>query len=162
MPDEHAGSPSQTAAAAAPEKPETNFMALAPQLLVGDVAASVDYYRETLGFDTGPLEYEEGTGISYMALMRRDGFYLQLRRARAERGVSNRTYERDACDLYFVVRNLDALYEEFSTKAAKILVAPRPMPYPMREFEIEDCNGYVLTFGQPLSRPRDSREGDPS
>jgi hypothetical protein len=136
----------------------TNFIALAPQLLVSDVVDAVAYYREMLGFDAGPLEREAGSGTAYLALIRREGAYVQLRRGATDRRASNRAFERDAVDLYFLVRNLDAIYEEFTAKQVKVLVAPRSRPYPMREFEIEDCNGYVLTFGQPVSRPGETAE----
>ena len=137
-----------------------SFLALAPQLLVSDVMDTVAYYRDTLGFDdTGPVEREAGSGTAYFAMIRRDGCYLQLRRGPADRRASNRALERDACDLYVMVRNLDALYEELTAKQVKVLAAPRSRPYPMREFEIEDCNGYVLTFGQPVSRPEETAEG---
>lgn len=142
-----------------PSPPATNFIALAPQLLVNDVVDAVAYYREMLGFDAGPLEREPGSGTPYQALIRREGAFLQLRRGSAQRRTSNRAFEREACDVYFMVRNLDAIYEEFTAKQVKVLVAPRARPYPMREFEIEDCHGYVLTFGQPVSRPEKTTEG---
>jgi hypothetical protein len=43
---------------------------------------------------------------------------------------------------------VDALYEEFRAKGVKIKREPEIMPYDNKDFDIEDCNGYVLCFGE--------------
>jgi uncharacterized glyoxalase superfamily protein PhnB len=130
----------------------TNFLAAAPQFLVEDVMATSIYYRDMLGFETGPIERHEESEPPYMALLRREGFYIQLRRAANTRRTSNRVYQGEACDVYFVVKDLDGLHRELASRNAKIISPPQAKFYPMREFEVEDCNGYILTFAQPNSQ----------
>ena len=43
------------------------------------------------------------------------------------------------------------LYKEFLEKGVKIPRALCDQPYGNRDFDIEDCNGYRLCFGQDIS-----------
>jgi hypothetical protein len=49
-------------------------------------------------------------------------------------------------------------YEEFKAKGVKIKREPEIMPYGNKDFDIEDCNGYVLCFGEDWQgKPRSAR-----
>ena len=52
--------------------------------------------------------------------------------------------------LYFYPENVDRLYEALVERGASALLAPMDREYGMRDFAIEDPNGYLLQFGQPL------------
>ena len=64
----------------------------------------------------------------------------------------NRTVdpERDAWDAYIWIENADALNAEFKSKGVKITRDICDQPYGCRDFDVEDCNGYRLCFGQNL------------
>ena len=70
------------------------------------------------------------------------------------RGITrpNRKGHPDApWDAYIWVSELSSLHLELQAKGAKILRGPEDSSYDTREFEVEDCNGYVLCFGQDTS-----------
>jgi len=54
-------------------------------------------------------------------------------------------------DVYVWVADLAALQEELQSKGARIMRGPEDTFYHTREIEIEDCNGYVICFGQDTS-----------
>lgn len=47
-----------------------------------------------------------------------------------------------------VVDALDALHADLVRRGAVITQGPRMAPYGIRELEVEDLNGYRLTFGE--------------
>ena len=56
----------------------------------------------------------------------------------------------EAWDAYVWVENADALCNEFKTKGVKIAREVCDKPYGNRDFDVEDCNGYRLCFGQDI------------
>ena len=60
--------------------------------------------------------------------------------------------EGGAWDSYIWIDDADALHAEFKSKDVRIVRAPCDQSYGCRDFEIEDCNGYRLCFGQDLQR----------
>jgi len=53
--------------------------------------------------------------------------------------------------LYLNVDDADALYAEAKANGGKFDQQPTTQPYGMRDFTIEDPNGYLLIFGSPAS-----------
>lgn len=49
------------------------------------------------------------------------------------------------------VNELDALYEDLSSRDVEVLGPPEVMPWGMRAFMIHDCNGSLLMFADPSS-----------
>ena len=58
--------------------------------------------------------------------------------------------EGGAWDTYIWIDDADALNAEFKARGVKIARDIRDQPYGCRDFDIEDCNGYRLCFGQDL------------
>jgi len=56
----------------------------------------------------------------------------------------------EAWDAYVWVDDADALFEEFKSRGVKMTRNICDQPYGCRDFDIEDCNGYRLCFGQDL------------
>jgi catechol 2,3-dioxygenase-like lactoylglutathione lyase family enzyme len=52
--------------------------------------------------------------------------------------------------LYFYPDDVDALHAALVGRGATPLNAPADREYGMRDFAIEDPNGYLLMFGQPI------------
>ncbi len=44
---------------------------------------------------------------------------------------------------------MDRLYSEMVGRGAKVVYGPAQQEYGMKEFYVEDCNGYRLAFAQP-------------
>ena len=59
--------------------------------------------------------------------------------------------DSDAWDCYVWVDDVESLHREFTTKGVKVTRGLCDQPYGNRDFDVEDCNGYRLCFGQPIS-----------
>lgn len=119
---------------------------LAPVLLVPDVGATLDYYRDVLGFEEvrpwelAPDEYGYATRGRWT-------FHF----SRAERATPNSALvPPDLFDVYLWLDDVNALHEELVGRGADILLPPKEQPWQMLEIRVRDLNGYVLGFGQPL------------
>src|SRR5262245_52653367 len=119
----------------------------APNFLVDDVVATAGYYRDQLGF-----RYDRFWGEPpCFCMVYRRGVVIMLKQLERT-GVMrpNRTVdpEEGVWDAYIWGDDADALYSEFRAKAVKIARDICDQPYGCRDFDIEDCNGYRLCFGQ--------------
>ena len=111
--------------------PKTRFEHIDPILSVSDLAASVEYYVNTLGFEKADWVAGHFTCVT-----------------------------RDACTIYLCegcqgnpgawvwagVEDVDALYEEYRATGAKIRDEPANYPWAW-EMRIEDLDGNVIRFG---------------
>jgi predicted enzyme related to lactoylglutathione lyase len=57
----------------------------------------------------------------------------------------------EAWDAYVWVDDADALREEYRSKSVTVTREVCDQPYGCRDFEVEDCNGYRLCFGQDIA-----------
>jgi len=116
-----------------------------PVVPVQNVAATVDYYCGTLGFE---VDFLVGDPPAYGAVVWSDwsaaGSVIQLREA-PELEVGPKDVEL----FVFVGPEIDALHRRFLRAGATVAEAPDTRPWGMREFSIRDCNGYLLRFGTP-------------
>lgn len=122
--------------------------ASAPVLLVRDVVKSANHYRDALGFS-----YERFWGEPPdFVILRRDGMFLMLNQAPAHHPiVPNWKVCGNIWNVYFWVSNADALLAEFRQRGAKIDYDIHDKPYGIREFGIQDLDGYDVAFGQPIA-----------
>lgn len=122
---------------------------VAPYFLVTDVVATANWYRDRLGF-----QYERfwGDPPSFCMVYRR-GVVIMLSQTAAPGAVRpNHVTEphSDAWDAYVWIEDADELHAEFQGKGATIARGPCDQIYGCRDFDVEDCNGYRLCFGQDL------------
>jgi predicted enzyme related to lactoylglutathione lyase len=122
---------------------------IAPYLIVDDVVMTANYYRDKLGF-----HYDRFWGEPpCFCMVKRNGIVIMLSQFETT-GVMrpNRIVDvhGEAWDAYIWIENADALNSEFKSKGAKIARDVCDQPYGCRDFEVEDCNGYRLCFGQDL------------
>jgi predicted enzyme related to lactoylglutathione lyase len=122
---------------------------IAPYFIVDDVVTTANYYRDTLGF-----HYERfWNDPPAFCMVKRGGIVIMLAqletpgRMRPNHVVDT---EGGAWDAYIWIENADALHAEFKSKGAKIVRDVCDQEYGCRDFEVEDCNGYRLCFGQDL------------
>jgi len=120
-----------------------------PILGVPNVRQAAEYYRDVLGFALEPdgvfqPTADEPGGV--YAIVKRPGAWIHFQIRRGEVPVRVRqAFERD---VYVYVAGVDSLYQELLKRGAIIEQPPRNAPYGLRELEVQDLNGYRLTFGE--------------
>jgi predicted enzyme related to lactoylglutathione lyase len=113
----------------------TRFECADPILRVADMAKSVHYYVEVLGFSNAEWGSDDFTCVS------RDeaGIYL----SQGDQG-------QPGTWVWIGVEDVAQLYEEYKSSGARILHPPENYPWAY-EMKVEDPDGHVLRFG---SEPR--------
>jgi catechol 2,3-dioxygenase-like lactoylglutathione lyase family enzyme len=114
-------------------------------LLVDDVAAALDYYRDKLGFEGHAWEVNP-THYGYAS---RGGCNVHFCHVHGARPKPNHiTVPPDMFDLYVYVDDVDGLHEELAGRGADILAPPVNTEYGLREIRVRDPHGYILAFGR--------------
>ena len=124
-------------------QPQVVFTGGHPILNVKNVAASLDYYCNALGFQDVFHWSQEDAPPWTFAQVRRGNFFVYLCQ-QAQGGPGMWMYLNLAS-----VEDLAALYQEYQAHAAKIIEPPTDKPWPMREMLIEDVDGHILRIGAP-------------
>ncbi len=121
-----------------------------PLLRVEDVARSMAWYREMLGFVADPFPAEPPHEF---AILRHGRVELMLRRGTPPARLAPRHYDWDV----YLRRDGERFREVCAALAERGIVTRRleRMFYGMAEFEITDPDGYVLCLGQALEDPGD-------
>ena len=119
---------------------------LAPVLLVPDVEAALEHYRDLLGFEVEP-HVDGGEAIYGYATRDRCNLHLALC---ADGPRPNDEVSPTMFDVYLWVDDVEALHAEFVSRGADVIHPPTDRPYGLREIRVRDLNGYVLGIGAPL------------
>ncbi len=128
---------------------------ISPLLQVKDLKASVEFYREKLGFFTGSLE-------GGFAAIRRDECLIFLAQKTREADLTNRAaraVDDGWCNydlhIHCAPGTLDDLFREFCEKGVSMPAGyengPITRSYGVRDFSIIDLDGYDLVFGEETS-----------
>lgn len=126
----------------------SKLTASSPVLLVRDVVAAANHYRDKLGFSYELLWGEP----PYFVILKRDGMHLMLRQVDDPKHViPHWTVAEKTCNVYFWVDDAMALHQEFVSRGATIDYGPCDQPYGCREFGIQDLDGYDIAFGQVIN-----------
>jgi catechol 2,3-dioxygenase-like lactoylglutathione lyase family enzyme len=124
----------------------SRLAAAVPQFSVSDVLATVHYYRDRLGFAIGDLVADPPA----WGAVGRDDVELFFNRLPDGASSHPRIRALGAYDAYFRVSGVDQLAAEFRERGAVIREGPTNRVYDVREVVIEDLNGLVLAFGEPI------------
>lgn len=128
-----------------PPRPPARLTASAPVLLVKDVVAAANHYRDAMGFTYDRFWGEPASFV----ILKRDGMFVMLKQADDPRHVvPNWTVSEKLWDIYFWVSDADALHAEFVGRGAKIDYGPCDQPWGCREFGTQDLDGHDIAFGQ--------------
>ena len=112
-------------------------------LTVRDIAASIAYYRDTLGF---AVTFEYGQPTFYACLCR-DEAALHL-------VAANKTKREPGHGaLCIFVQDVDALYAELVARKARVVKPPQNYDYGMRDFDVVDLDGNQIFFGMGIKGP---------
>lgn len=123
------------------------FKSMTPNLMVGDVQATIDFYKNILGFSVVASVPNEKTRLQF-AILVKDEFNLMIQ----ERSNFIEEYPslkvskvQPSISLYIQVNNFESFYNELKSHYP-IISDIHSTFYGSKEFAIEDNNGYVLTF----------------
>lgn len=122
----------------------------APILLVKDVVATANYYRDQVGFTVNGMWGEPPS----FCILERDGYCLMLSFTDKENAIRpHHKVVENMWNVYFWVNDVEAIFQELQERGAKIDYALCDQPYGCREFGIQDIDGYDIAFGQDLGVP---------
>lgn len=118
-----------------------------PVFLVPDVVKAAEFYGDVLGFRFHRYWGEPPC----FCIVFRDQVEIFLSQPEAAEANIRKNGAGGAWDIYIDVDNADALHAELLAKGVKVLRSPCDTVYQMREFEVEDSNGYRLCFAHDTS-----------
>lgn len=117
------------------------FVRAMPVLDCTDMARSVAFWRDDLGFDAATW----GEPPSF-AILQRGTVAVAL--ALAEKGSAAVSRNWAA---YVYVEDADALHAELGARGVVVPHPPTTQPYNCRDFVVDDPDGHIIAFGQVLS-----------
>jgi catechol 2,3-dioxygenase-like lactoylglutathione lyase family enzyme len=123
----------------------TKLTGIAPQFLVDDLEAAIEYYRERLGFELD-FCYE-----SFYASVSRDGFAIHLKCAPKTLADRAHRKQHEHLDVHIAVIGAPSLHDELRSRGAIITKPLEERPWSCRDFYVEDLDGYILCFSEPTA-----------
>ena len=113
-----------------------------PQLRITDWKRTQQFYVGGLGFAID-WEHRFEPGFPVFAQLTRDGLSVFLTEHAGDCQVGGAAY--------FVVDDVDALYDEIHRKGIKVHEPPTDSSYGRREMTLKDPDGNTLRFSNPTS-----------
>ncbi len=122
---------------------------IAPFFIVENLAASIDFYNQKLGFKTDLLVPEDDP---FFGIVSRDSVRILLKHiTESIHPVPNHTrHEWARWDAFIWVSDPDALFAEYQSRGLAFHEPLADTDDGLRAFELKDHDGYVLCFGRPL------------
>ena len=114
-----------------------------PVLFVADVASTVAYYRDVLGFHA---DFIVGDPPAHARVVADPTYSSPTVHIRFEPLRAGAVLDPSAYLWIHVGSKLDALCDLYRGRDVRILEEPEDKPWGLRQFAIEDCNGYTLAF----------------
>ncbi|MEO1051423.1 MAG: VOC family protein [Bacteroidota bacterium] len=118
------------------------FSHAAPVFPVKNVDHAADFYRDQLGFEV-TFRWEDPATY---AVVKREGVGIHLSQL-----SEDYLPPKEHAALRVFVSDVDQLYAEFQHNNVAILRPIGDREYGMRDFDIKDKDGFILTFGTGLS-----------
>jgi uncharacterized glyoxalase superfamily protein PhnB len=123
---------------------------LTPNLMVNDITYTIKFYKESLGFELVQTVPEEVPFV--WAMMKKEGMEIMFQ-TRESLIADLPTFETikpgASLTLFVKVNGIESIYEKLQNKV-QIVSELKETFYAMKEFTFKDCNGYILTFAEPL------------
>ncbi|MEM9324492.1 MAG: VOC family protein [Bacteroidota bacterium] len=118
---------------------KAHYAHAATVLPVKDVAACMAFYHQKLGFD---VSFQWGDPVDYVVLKAGD---ISLHLSKREDGQSP---SKSHVALLIFVTDIDTLYDRMVTNGVRIVSEIGNRDYQMRDFDIADPEGHIISFGQ--------------
>jgi uncharacterized glyoxalase superfamily protein PhnB len=135
------------------EHPMAVFSKQTPNLVVADLARSLAFYRDLLGFTVIATVPDEAPYV--FAMLQKDSVELFLNAIEAVKkdpAYSNmaQTVGKSGVSIYFDVKGVKELFEALKSKATVVAPLERKF-YGVTEFNVTDPDGYLITFAERLN-----------
>jgi uncharacterized glyoxalase superfamily protein PhnB len=141
-------------------------------LAVRNMKQTIEFYKNSLGFKMG-MTFPDAGNPEYADLSK-DGMVLMFIPVENV-GIGKEERLGVGVNIYMQIDgDLDEYYNELKNKGVNIVVDIKDEPYGIRDFTVEDINGYRLTFnqvskavkicmscGMPMTKPEDFGGGNP-
>jgi uncharacterized glyoxalase superfamily protein PhnB len=118
------------------------FEGVVPILNVRDMAASMDYYVNKLGFEK---LWDWGEPPNFGC----------VRRGKVQIFLCENCQGQPGTWMSIFLDDVDALYEEYKQSGAIIRDAPKNYPWETREMRVEDLDGHTFRMGSDATGPSD-------
>jgi uncharacterized glyoxalase superfamily protein PhnB len=136
---------------ASPLEKTVNVQAITPNLIVNNIEVSLEFYRQ-LGFELTMHVPEErpyvfagvAAGSAQIFLNDKKAFGPELPPWARTRG--------GALTLYIKLEGFDEVLKIARDRKMKFIQEPETQFYGMREFAVEDPDGFVLTFAEEVKK----------
>jgi uncharacterized glyoxalase superfamily protein PhnB len=123
---------------------------LSPTLAVRNMKKTIDFYTKSLGFKLG-MCFPTPDNPEYADLSK-DGMVLMFIPAK-NIGIGSQEKLGVGVNLYLQIDgDIDKYYNELKQKGVKMAVDIKTEPFGVRDFTVEDTDGYKLTFNQTLKK----------
>jgi uncharacterized glyoxalase superfamily protein PhnB len=123
---------------------------LSPLLAVRNMKKTLDFYTKSLGFEL-KMAFPTPDNPQY-ADITKDGMVMMFIPAK-EHNIEDKEKLGIGVYLYLQIDgDIDKYYNELKQKGVKIAVDIKDEPFGVRDFTVEDPDGYKLTFNQTLPK----------
>ena len=119
-----------------------------PVLAVRDMARAVAFYRDKLGFH---VDFVEGDPPLHARVCADPSHASPTIHIRFEPLPPEAAPNPSVYLWLHVGTRLDRLFEIYRDRGVKIVHEPEDQPWGLRQFIIEDCDGYVLRFSAEIA-----------
>ena len=119
---------------------------ISPTLAVRNMNKTIEFYQNSLGFEMG-MAFPDANNPQYADLSKDDMILMFI--PAENTGIGSEEKLGTGVNLYMQIDgDIDEYYEELKKKGIKITVDIKDEPFGIRDFTIEDVDGYQLTFNQ--------------
>jgi uncharacterized glyoxalase superfamily protein PhnB len=145
---------------------------ISPTLAVRNMKQAIQFYRDSLGFKTG-MVFPDADNPEYVDLSK-DGMVIMLIPA-TNIGIGAKEKLGIGVNLYMQIDgDIDEYCNKLKARGVKIVVDIKDEPFGIRDFTVEDIDGYKLTLnqvsrtvktcmscGMPMTKPDECGGGNP-
>ncbi len=119
---------------------------ISPTLAVRNMKQTIEFYKNSLGFKMG-MAFPDADNPEYADLSK-DEMVLMFIPAKNV-GIGEEEKLGVGVNIYMQIDgDIDEYYNELKDKGVKIVVDIKDEPYGIRDFTVENIDGYKLTFNQ--------------
>ena len=118
-----------------------------PVLAVRDMAKAVEYYRDVLGFH---VDFVEGDPPVHARVCADPSYSAPTVHIRFEPLAAGAAPNPSVYLWLHVATGLDRLFEVYRGRGVKMIREPEDRPWRLRQFVIEDRDGYLISFSAEL------------